>query len=93
MLNIISRLSLFSKSFCSLALGLRFDIASANQNSGKRRQKKASFRPHNFVKYFMSQGYGATPYHAISLGRNIMSMHSLYLDWTLCRSVRGTKSK
>ena len=39
----------------------RFEIASANQNSRKRRQKKASFRPLNFVKYFMSQGYGATP--------------------------------
>ena len=77
MMSTTSRVSLPSKSFGSLALVQRFDIASANQNYGKRRQKKAIFRPLNFVKYFMSQGYGVTPYRAISLGHKIMSMRSL----------------
>ena len=80
-----SRLIPLSESFISLALVQRFDIASANQNSGKRQRKKASFRPLNFVNYFMSQGYGATPYRAISLGRKIMRMRGLYLDEPLCR--------
>ena len=84
MLSTTSRLSLLSKSFGSSALVLRFDIASANKNSGKRRQKKAIFRPLNFVKYFMSQVYGVTPYCAISLGHKIMSMRILYLDEPLC---------
>ena len=85
MLSTTSRLSLLSKSSGSLALVQRFDIASANQNSGKRRRKKASFRPLNFVKYFMSQGYGVTPYRAISLVCKIMSMRGLYFDGPLCR--------
>ena len=85
MLSTTSRLSLISKSFGSSTLVQRFNIAYANQNSGKRQRKKASFRPLNFVEYFMSQGYGATPYRAIYLGRKIMCMHGLYLDRTLCR--------
>ena len=85
MLSTTSRLSLHSESFGSSALVHRFDIASANQNSGKRRRKKASLRPLNFIKYFVSQGYVATPYRAISLGRKIMSMRGLYLDGPLCR--------
>ena len=88
MLSTTSRLSLLSESFGSSALAQRFDIASANQNYGKRRQKKASFRPLNFVKYFMLQGYGATPYRAISLGCKIMSMRGLYLDGPLCRNMK-----
>ena len=87
MLGTTSRLSLLSESFSSSALVQRFDIASANPNSGKRRQKNPSFRPLNFVKYFMSQGYGATPYRSISLGRKIMSMRGLYLNGPLCRNM------
>ena len=86
MLSTTSCLSLFSKNFGSSDLVQKFDIASANQNSGKRRWKKASFRPLTFVKYFMPQGYGTTPYCSISLGRKIMSMRGLYLDGPLCRS-------
>ena len=80
-----SRLGLLSESLGSLALVQRFDIASANHNSRKRRRKRASFRPLNFIKYFMSQGYGATPHSSISLGSKIMSMPGLYLDGPLCR--------